>query len=85
MGLVWSVVPHDELMASAQALAARLVASAPIATRAVKEAATRTRDMGWTEAVRFGETMRLVANQTNDASEGLASFREKRSPTWTGT
>ena len=43
--------------------------SAPIASRVVKEVATRTADMGWTDAVRFGETMRLVANQTEDGSE----------------
>jgi len=85
MGLVWKVVAHDQLMAEAQTLADRLVASAPLASRVVKEVATRTRDMGWTEAVRFGETMRLVANQSNDAQEGLASFREKRPPTWTGS
>jgi len=85
MGLVWKVVPHDQLMVEAYALADRLVASAPIATRAVKEVATRSREMGWTEAVRFGETMRIVANQSNDSKEGLAAFREKRSPEWTGS
>ena len=85
MGLVWRVVAHDQLMDEAHALANRLVASAPLATRAVKEVATRSREMGWTEAVRFGETMRVVANQSNDAKEGLASFREKRDPQWTGT
>lgn len=84
MGLVWQVVDHDDLMPAAQHLADRLVASAPIATRVVKEVATRTQDMGWTEAVRFGETMRLVANRMDDAAEGAASFREKRPPRWTG-
>jgi 1,4-dihydroxy-2-naphthoyl-CoA synthase len=29
--------------------------------------------------------MRIVANQTNDAAEGRASFAEKRTPDWTGT
>ena len=85
MGLVWKVVPHDDLMAEAHALAERLVASAPLASRVVKEVATSTRDMGWTESVRFGETMRIVANQSNDSKEGLASFREKRPPEWTGS
>ena len=84
MGLVWKVVGHDDLLDEAHALADRLVASAPLATRVVKEVATRTRDMGWTEAVRFGETMRLVAQRTNDAAEGRAAFREKRPPQWTG-
>ena len=84
MGLAWKVVPHDELMAEARALADRLVQSAPIATRAVKEVATRTRDMGWIEAVRFGETMRIVANDTEDAREGRASAFDRRTPDWKG-
>ena len=84
MGLAWKVVPHDELMGAARALADRLVQSAPLATRAVKEVAVRTRDMGWIESVRFGETMRIVANGTDDATEGRASFAEKRSPEWNG-
>ena len=85
MGLVWKVVAHDDLMAEARTLADRLCKSAPLATRAVKEVATRTRDMGWIEAVRFGETMRIVANQTEDAREGRASFAEKRPPDWRGS
>ena len=85
MGLVWKVVEHDSLMSEANALADRLCASAPLASRVVKEVATRTQHMGWTEAVRFGETMRLVANQSNDAAEGRASFREKRPPKWTAS
>ena len=40
--------------------------------------------MGWTEAVRFGETMRLVASSTEDAQEGRAAFRERRAPNWRG-
>lgn len=84
MGLAWKVVPHDDLMAEARTLADRLVKSAPLATRAVKEVATRTRDMGWIESVRFGETMRIVANDTDDAREGRTSFAEKRSPEWKG-
>ena len=84
MGLAWKVVPHNELMVEARALAERLCQSAPIATRATKEVAVRTRDMGWTESVRFGETMRIVANDTADASEGRAAALEKRPPEWRG-
>lgn len=85
MGLVWKVVDHDDLMAEAHALADRLCKSAPLASRVVKEVATRTRDMGWVEAVRFGETMRLVAGRTSDAREGVTAFAEKRPPEWTAS
>ena len=84
MGLVWKVVPHDELMTEARRLATRLCQSAPLAVRATKEVAVRSRTMSWVEAVRFGETMRLVAGNTADAAEGRAAFRDKRAPHWQG-
>lgn len=84
MGLVWKVVPHDDLLPEARRLAARLCQSAPLAVRATKEVAVRTRTMSWIEAVRFGETMRLVTAQTADASEGRAALRDRRPPQWQG-
>lgn len=60
IGLVWRVVEHKALLSEAQSLARRLC-KAPIAVRATKEVAVRTRSMPWIEAVRFGETMRKVA------------------------
>jgi enoyl-CoA hydratase/carnithine racemase len=84
MGLVGRIVPHDDLMAEARALAARLCRAAPLAARAIKEVAVRTAEMSWVDAVRFGETMRIVAQQTEDANEGRAAFREGRAPEWQG-
>jgi enoyl-CoA hydratase/carnithine racemase len=84
MGLVWKVVPHDDLMAEARQLAARLCQAAPLAVRTTKEVAVRSRTLPWVEAVRFGETMRLVAGSTADAAEGRAAAREKRAPRWQG-
>jgi len=84
MGLVWKVVPHDDLMAESRQLADRLCKSAPLAVRATKEVAVRTRTMPWVEAVRFGETMRLVAGRTADVAEARAARRDKRDPRWQG-
>jgi enoyl-CoA hydratase/carnithine racemase len=84
MGLVWKVVPHDDLMAEARRLAERLCQSAPLAVRATKEVAVRARTLSWVEAVRFGETMRLVAGSTADAAEGRTAAGEKRLPHWQG-
>jgi len=77
-------VPHDELMAEAQTLATRLVAAAPLAARATKEVAVRTQSMASVEAIRFGETMRRVAATTEDATEGMRAFAERRAPRWQG-
>jgi len=85
MGLVWKVVPHETLLDEARALAARLVDGAPLAQRVMKEMAMRTRHMPTLEAIRFGETMRLVAGRTQDAGEGLHASAERRPPRWTGS
>ena len=84
MGLVWKVVARDQLAAETRRLAERLCQGAPLAVRATKEVAARTRSMGWTEAVRFGETMRKVASATDDAAEGGAARAEGRPPRWQG-
>ncbi len=85
MGLVWRVVPHELLLEEAHALAARLLGGAPLAQRVMKEMAMRTRHMPMLEAIRFGETMRLVAGRTRDAAEGARAAAERRPPRWTGT
>ena len=84
VGLAGWVVPDAALMEEARALAARLVASAPLASRAMKEVAVRTRAMPSLEAIRFGETMRIVAGATEDAHEGMAAAAEGRPPQWKG-
>jgi enoyl-CoA hydratase/carnithine racemase len=85
MGLVWKVVPHEQLLEESHALAARLLEGAPLAQRVMKEMAMRTRHMPVVEAVRFGETMRLVAGRTQDAAEGIRAAAERRPPRWTGS
>ena len=82
IGLAGWVVPHDRLMDEARALAGRLVAAAPLAARATKEVAVRSATLPPVEAIRFGETMRLVAMATEDAAEGLRAAGEGRDPTW---
>lgn len=84
MGLVWRVVPHDTLLDEAHALADRLLKGAPLAQRAMKEMAVRTRHLATLEAIRFGETMRRVATTTEDAAEGWRAAAERRPPHWRG-
>lgn len=84
IGLAGWVVPHDDLMDEARALAARLLRAAPLAARAVKEMATRGPHLPAVDAIRFGETMRRVAGATEDAAEGRAAAREGRDPVWKG-
>jgi enoyl-CoA hydratase/carnithine racemase len=84
VGLVWRVVDHDDLLDEARSWATTLTRAAPLAQRATKEVAWRSREMGWIEAVRFGETMRRVAGATEDATEGHRAWADKRNPRWQG-
>jgi enoyl-CoA hydratase len=84
LGLVNHVVPAAEVVAAAQALAARLAAKAPQAVRAILDAVSRGLDGPFErgqahEAVLFG----LVAS-TDDMKEGTRAFLEKRAPVFTG-
>jgi E-phenylitaconyl-CoA hydratase len=85
IGLAGWVVAHDDLLAEARRLAERLVRAAPLAQRAMKEVAVRSRDLPMLEAIRFGETMRKVATSTADAAEGARAAAEGRTPRWTAT
>jgi E-phenylitaconyl-CoA hydratase len=82
IGLAGWVVPHAQLMDEARAMAERLLAAAPLAARATKEVAMRSRSLSPVEAIRFGETMRLVAVATADAKEGGRAAAEGRPPRW---
>lgn len=84
IGLVGWVVPHEELMTEARRLAHRLTAGAPLAQRAMKEIAMRSRRLPPLESVRFAETMRKVAANTEDAAEGARAVAERRPPRWQG-
>jgi E-phenylitaconyl-CoA hydratase len=84
IGIAGWVVPHDDLMDEARALAGRLLAGAPLAQRAIKEVATRSQHLSSVEAIRFGETMRKVAGATDDALEGMKAAAERRTPEWRG-
>jgi (E)-benzylidenesuccinyl-CoA hydratase len=84
IGLAGWVVPHDRLLEEAWALARRLTAAAPLAARATKEVAVRAAALPPVEAIRFGETMRLVAMATEDATEGIRAAAEGREQRWRG-
>jgi E-phenylitaconyl-CoA hydratase len=84
IGLVWRVVPHDDLLEAAHGLADRLVKAAPLAQRAMKEMAMRAPHLSSPEAIRMGEAMRLAAGSTADAAEGLRAAAQRRPPQWQG-
>jgi enoyl-CoA hydratase/carnithine racemase len=84
LGLVNRVVPHRELMAETEALARKILGNAPLAVRAIKEAAIRGLGLPLEQRVRLARQTADRVKQSEDTQEGLAAFREKRAPVWKG-
>lgn len=78
IGLVNRVVPADELMVQANALATKLAQSAPIALALAKRALNRAYETNLEEALEYEAQLQSVAGRSNDHKEGVAAFVEKR-------
>jgi enoyl-CoA hydratase len=76
IGLVNQVVPQQELITGAEAIAKKIIANAPLAVKFCIDALGRGME---TEANLFG-----LCCATEDMKEGTASFLEKRTPNFKG-
>jgi 2-(1,2-epoxy-1,2-dihydrophenyl)acetyl-CoA isomerase len=84
IGLVNRVVPADSLVAEAQAMAERLAAGAPRANAMTKHSLQRSWSIDLDDALEGEARLQGEAGATADHAEGLAAFREKRPPRFTG-
>jgi crotonobetainyl-CoA hydratase len=87
-GLVNRVVPLADLMAAAQALAAQIVAAAPLPLAALKQVLRATEAEPVERAfqiLRAGVVPAYAAMlRSEDAKEGPLAFAQKRPPVWQG-
>lgn len=79
-GVVSEVVPAGDLDAAVDDLAARIAAQAPVAVQVAKQLIDASRPRMSLEALGGGLTA-----FTDDASEGQAAFRERRTPEYGGS
>jgi methylglutaconyl-CoA hydratase len=83
-GLLNHVVPAAELDAKVEWLVNVLAANSPTALRRGRYALRAIEAMSFDQAIAYTESQIALMALSEDAQEGLASFNEKRKPTWTG-
>jgi enoyl-CoA hydratase len=85
IGLVDEVVPAEELLPRARALAAQIAAVAPLAVAASIDAVHRGADLPLAEALAYEASQFGRLSDTSDKHEGVQAFLEKRGPIFTGS
>ena len=83
-GLVGEVVTAGELLARAEAVAARIAANAPLALAAIKRTVLESHCEAWDAAFAREAREAGAVMMGRDAREGPRAFREKRAPVFRG-
>jgi enoyl-CoA hydratase len=78
IGLVNEVVPAGELIARAEAIAAKIIANAPLAIQYAIEAVNHGLDLTLADGLFLEATLFGVCCSTEDKNEGTKAFLEKR-------
>ena len=84
MGLVNRVVPRGEVLAEARRMADVICQNGPLAVRACKRSAKESTFLGLRDALANEMSHSAAVFMSDDAKEGIAAFKAKRPPVWTG-
>lgn len=84
LGIVNAVFEHDRLLPEVQARAVRLVDSAPLARRALKEHYMQAERMTFADFIALETERHTAIAASADCGEAFRAFVEKRRPTFQG-
>jgi enoyl-CoA hydratase len=84
IGLANKVVPQQNVLAEARALAAKIAVKSPLVLKLLKRTLTNGADMPLSAALPYEQSMIGLVFDTKDAHEGCTAFLEKRSPAFAG-
>ena len=84
IGLVNRVADKEDLWEQVDQLAGSIVAGAPIAAGYAKEAVKKGMDLALPQGLRMEGDLNILLHGTDDRSEGINSFLERRRPEFKG-
>ena len=84
IGLVPQIVPHEQLLPTAVALAQTIAARPPLAVAKIKEGMRSALDPDWPELGVWVSTSLAELFETEDHREGVKAFLGKRDPEFVG-
>jgi enoyl-CoA hydratase/carnithine racemase len=84
LGLVSRVVPAEELLPTAYAIAEKICNNGPLAVQMTKELVLRGLSSSLEDALRLYKAYYQIIGYTDDLREGTAAFAEKRAPVFRG-
>ena len=82
LGMVDELVPLDELMSTAEAIAQAIVKNSPAAVSLSKQAIWGSLEMGYRNAMEYGWALLRMHWGHPDFKEGPKAFVERREPVW---
>jgi enoyl-CoA hydratase/carnithine racemase len=84
MGLLSRVVPHEDLVRETATLTQALADKPPLAVRLGKQAFRAALESSLSAGLDAMQAQLSLLNTSEDASEGISAFLQKRTPEWTG-
>jgi enoyl-CoA hydratase/carnithine racemase len=84
IGLVSQVLPKAELLDKVMTMAGAMATKAPISLRYVKEAVNKGMDLTLDQGVRLEADLYFLIHTTEDRTEGIQAFQQKRKPEFKG-